>query len=469
MALDDFIPVLGIPRIAPELDAGFLPAAVWHRDYGRRLAASGGARHVELALLRPDGTCFRHRLEMFPADGRHDILNRKLLDRVVKFLLWQKGGNRILLAGCDDLVAGLAASYHGGGRRAFDADLMGRKVFLAPFSVAACRAADLPPECSHSVTLGGHLDGCRIGFDLGGSDRKCAAVIDGKVVFSAEVEWSPYFEADPEYHYQGILDSLRRAAGHLPRVDAIGGSAAGVYIDSEPRVASLFRGVSEADFERRVRGIFKRVAASWPGVPFDVANDGEVSALAGAMALGDGALLGLAMGTSEAVGYCDPAGRITSWLNELAFAPIDYRDDAPADEWSGDIGCGVSYLSQQAVARLLPVAGIGLPADMPFPEQLAEAQRLVENGDERAVAVFTSVGVYLGYALAHYAEFYELRHVSLLGRVVSGKGGDLALAKAKEVLAADFPELAGLDLSMPDEVTRRHGQAIAAASLPARH
>jgi predicted NBD/HSP70 family sugar kinase len=292
-------------------------------------------------------------------------------------------------------------------------------------------------------------------------------VIDGEVVFSEEVEWNPYFEKDPSYHIEGINDTLKRAAAHLPRVDAIGGSSAGVYVNSEVRVASLFRGVSPEDFESKVRRIFFDLQKRWDNVPFDVVNDGEVTALAGSMSMNENAVLGLAMGTSEAVGYVTPEGNITPWLNELAFAPVDYRADAPADEWSGDIGCGAQYFSQQAVARLVPASGIDLPADMPFPEQLIEVQKLMADGDERAAKIYATIGTYLGYAIAHYADFYDMKKMLLLGRVTSGEGGTIIIEKAKEVLRAEFPALAeSIEIVTPNEKDKRHGQAVAAASLP---
>ncbi len=332
--------------------------------------------------------------------------------------------------------------------------------------VIICDASDVPAASDSTLPLGRHLDGCRIGFDLGGSDRKCAAVIDGKVVFSEEVKWDPYFEKDPNYHYEGIIDSLKLAAEHLPQVDAIGGSAAGVYVDNEPRIASLFRGVSESDFAEKVRPMFKNIRREWNNIPFDVVNDGEVTALAGAMSLNDTGVLGVALGTSEAAGYCDATGSITTWLNELAFTPVDYRENGPADEWAGDMGCGVQYFSQQAVARLIPMAGIEVSDDMPLPERLEHVQALMEKGDERAAKIYDTIGVYLGYSLAWYAEFYEIKHLLLLGRVTSGEGGQIIIHKAEEVLAAEFPQLAEqISISMPDEKMKRHGQAIAAASL----
>jgi len=173
------------------------------------------------------------------------------------------------------------------------------------------------------------------------------------------------------------------------------------------------------------------------------------------------------MGTSEAVGYVTPEGNITAMLNELAFAPIDYREDAPVDEWSGDSGVGAQYLSQQAVARLVPAAGIDLPEGMPFPEQLVEVQKLMATGDERAAKIYSTIGAYLGYAIAHYADFYEIRKVLLLGRVTSGEGGSIIIKQTQKVLEELFPQLAKqIELVTPNEQDKRHGQAVAAASLP---
>jgi predicted NBD/HSP70 family sugar kinase len=239
-------------------------------------------------------------------------------------------------------------------------------------------------------------------------------------------------------------------------------------VNNEVRVASLFRGVSPPAFDAQVRRMFFTLQERWGGVPFEVANDGEVTALAGSMSLGDGAVLGIAMGTSLAAGYVTPSGGITPWLNELAFAPVDYHPDAPRDEWSGDAGCGVQYFSQQAVGRLAPVAGLEFPAGLPLPEQLIRVQEAMSAGDPRAARIYESIGTSFGYAIAHYADFYALRHLLVLGRVTSGAGGDLLLQRAREVLQADFPELASrVHLHTPDEKDKRHGQAIAAASLPA--
>tara|TARA_Y100001934_G_scaffold105781_2_gene130060 strand:- start:230 stop:1609 length:1380 start_codon:yes stop_codon:yes gene_type:complete len=451
------------PKHIPELDPGFTPAVIWNREF-RNLAGQNPSPFA-ISLERPDGTRSTTRTEIC-ADSDRAELNFTYSERLLKFLLWQKGGCRICLGGDAELGRRLAEVYSASGARAFDVDFMGNKAYGQGLEFTICGFDDVPDSSESESALGGHLDGCRIGFDLGGSDRKCAAVIDGKVVHSEEVEWSPYFEKDAQYHLDGIRDSLKSAASHLPRVDAVGGSAAGVYVDSEVRVASLFRGIPDDKFAETARPIFKNLQREW-NVPFVVVNDGDVTALAGSMSFGDNAFLGVAMGTAEAAGYINASGRITSWLNELAFCPVDYRRDVAVDEWSGDAGCGVQYFSQQGVARLAPFAGIEFAEDVPLPDRLAEVQSLMKAGDARARKIYESIGVWFGYSIAHYAEFYELRNLLILGRVTSGTGGELLIEKAQHVLRDEFPDLAEqVRFRRPDEKFKRHGQAVAAASLP---
>ena len=455
------------PKLRPALDPEFLPAVLWHRAYRSLVAADRGARPFALTLTRPDGGTSLHESRVLAANHPAASLNGQYAERLLKFLLWQKGGSHVRVIGAPELAAHLVQVYSPTGARAFDHLFMGEKVYREPFRIEAADCFDRRDESATGLAIGRHLEGCRIGFDLGGSDRKAAAVIDGRVVYSEEIPWSPYFEQDPAFHLEGVHDSLTRAAKHLPRVDAIGGSAAGVYVNNEVRVASLFRGVPPDLFDRHIRRMFFTLQERWGGVPFEVANDGEVTALAGSMALRDNAVLGVSMGTSMAGGYVTPAGNITCWLNELAFAPVDYRADAPRDEWSGDVGCGVQYFSQQGVARLAATAGFTFPAELPLPERLVKVQEAMQAGDPRARAVYDSLGVMFGYAVAHYAEFYEIRHVLTLGRVTSGDGGALILDRARAVLRAEFPALAEtIRLGMPDEKDKRHGQSIAAASLP---
>jgi predicted NBD/HSP70 family sugar kinase len=452
--------------VAPPLDAAFRPAVLANRAYRARVAASGVGRPLGLAIEQPDGSV-EHTLTAILPDGHPDGKGTAAyVERLVKFLLWSRGGRRVHVAGAPGLAERLRAHYRDTPTGRFDSEIIGERIYDGALEIVATDR--LPPARRRTTPLGRHLDGCRVGFDLGGSDRKVAALIDGQVVWSDETVWDPYPQADPQYHFDGLMDSLRRAAAHLPRVDAIGGSAAGVYVDNRVKVASLFRGVPADLFQRRVRDLFLEVQRAWTGVPFEVVNDGEVTALAGSMSLGVNGVLGIALGTSTAAGFVTGDGTITSWLNELAFVPFDYSPAAARDEWSGDVGCGVQYFSQQAVGRLLGPAGIEVDATASLPERLVHVQRLMAAGDPRAARLYETLGVYLGYGLAHLADFYEMSHVLILGRVTSGAGGDVMLAAARRVLEAELTESGrGLALHVPSEKDRRHGQAIAAASLPA--
>ncbi len=452
------------PALAPSLDPQFRPAALASRAFRREVAAVPGATSARLALEQADGSVFAFSTPLFPAGHPRAGANFAHLERLAKLALWSRGGFRFHFDGPPELAQRLAAHYRDTPTGRFDSETVGQRIYGRPLEVVV---GEPPPERSTTAPLGRHLDGCRIGFDLGGSDRKAAAVIDGRVVWSEEVEWDPYPQGDPQYHRRGIDESLQRAAAHLPRVDAIGGCAAGVYVNGQVKVASLFRGVPRDRFERDVKNLFLDLRHRWHDLPFEVVNDGEVTALAGSMALGANAVLGIALGTSTAAGYVTPEGNITSWLNELAFAPVDYHPQAPVDEWSGDRGCGVQYLSQQAVGRLLAPAGIPHDPEMPLPKRLERVQALMEVGDARAARIYQTVGVYLGYAVAHFASFYPFRHVLVLGRVTTGQGGTVLRDTAAEVLRVDFPELHGrVTFHTPDEKNKRHGQAIAAASLP---
>lgn len=450
----------------PPLDQDFQPALLWHRAY---LALSKQRRNISIALKRNEEHISVFHGCMLPDLPKFRQLNHFYLERLLKFLLWQRGAGTLLIDGAPECVPSLAQSFSPTGLRSFDCQLIGVKVFDHPLKILAQeeQVQPFPAPCEEKASIGNHFEGCRIGFDLGGSDRKCAALIDGKVVFSEEVPWDPYFQKDPEYHRMGIIDSLNRAASKLPRIDAIGGSAAGIYRDNLVRVASLFRGVPEDLFNQEVRPIFLNLSQKLGSIPFVVINDGDVTALAGSKYCEGHSLLGIAMGTSQAVGYVNEKGSITPWLNELAFAPVDYRIPGPVDEWSGDQGCGVQYFSQQAVARLFPATGLPVDMGLKPPEMLEHAQNLIKEGNYEAMKIFQSIGIYLAFSLGHYASFYNFHNVMLLGRVMSGDGGQEIMNTCKKIL----PEITGewgqaLTFITPDETFKRHGQAIAAAGLP---
>lgn len=444
-------------------DPGFAPIILAWRDYLERARTTGDAL-LRVAVEREDGLVSVFVTRVPEKDG-DPAASYRIVERLVKFLLWSRGGWRIHFLGPAAIGKRLKADYSEKGARAFDVRTMSR-VYERPFEFVLHSPATFPEAREAVHFSGGHLDGCRIGFDLGASDYKVAAVVEGEPVYSEEIPWTPGAEADPDYHYHHIRDGLKKAAARLPRVDAIGGSSAGIIIRNQVRIASLFRSVPEEVFERKVKDIFLRLAKEW-GVPFEVINDGEVAALAGMLSLGETGVLGVAMGSSEAAGFLDTDGHIPGWLDELAFVPVDLNPGAAVDEWSGDRGVGASYFSQQAVNKLAPAAGIAFPEAMKLPERLEEVQTLMDRGDERAAGIFESIGVTLGYTIPWYEVFYKFANLLVLGRVMSGPGGKVIVDKAAEVLKAEFPATAErVRLHLLDEKSRRVGQAVAAASLP---
>lgn len=441
----------------PVLDPEFIPLMRFNRAF-----LAGAKKPIGIAVERADGqmaachTFIHGTPEMAEADHYY-------IERIVKTILWMKGGFKIYVSGDAGVCEYLRSVYCAGGQQEFDWDYMA-SVFEHPFEIVL--VDEIPQAKDAPKAIGGHLGGCRIGFDAGGSDRKVSAVIDGETVYSEEVVWFPKTNSDPDYHYDGIVAALKSAAEHMPRVDAVGVSSAGVFINNRTMNASLFLKVPKEIYDEKVKDIYIRaIRDTFGDVPYCVINDGDVSALAGAMSLNDNSVLGIAMGTSEAVGYVDEEGRITGWLNELAFVPVDANPEAMRDEWSNDIGCGVKYFSQDSVIKLAPRAGIELDENASPAEKLKAVQALMAQDDPRAAKVYESIGVYLGHTLAYYYELYGCRHVLLLGRVMSGKGGDLILDTAKKVLADEYPEVKMVP-ELPDEKFRRVGQSMAAASLP---
>ena len=453
------------PRFVPPLDEGYRPASLANRAYRQEVAESGAGVPLVFGLERNDGALSRYETTVFAENHPRAGANLRYAERVLKFLLWQRGAWKVYVGGPRSIGEHIRQCYSAAGERSFDYHFLGEDVYERPFTVTPCAPEEVPLAKENSTPMGRHLDGCRIGFDLGASDRKASAVIDGQAVFSEEVIWEPRKQSDPDYHYRGIMASLKAAAEKMPRVDAIGGSSAGIIINNRPMVASLFRGVPKERYGE-IRNLFLRIRDEM-GVPMEVINDGDVTALAGAMSLDDTGIVGIALGSSEAAGYVDLDGNITGWLNELAFGPVDYSLDAPDEEWSGDRGVGSMYFSQKCVFRLAPRAGIDIPADVTDAEKLKFVQQKLEAGEAGATAIWQSMGIFMGYGLAHYADFYDLKHVLILGRCTSGRGGQLILDGANEVLRAEFPDLAArIHIQLPDERSRRVGQSIAAASLP---
>ncbi len=451
-------------KYVPKLDKDFRPMVLEFRNYKKEVEATQN-KTLKICVERNDGYNYIFEYKIF-ADASRANENNRLAERLAKTILWLVGGYKIYVLGDDGVYEYLKNAYTNEGIRSFDKNFMER-VYENAFEVVNCTEETFPKERKCSLSVGGHLDGCRIGFDAGGSDRKVSAVIDGEVVYSEEVVWFPKITADPDYHYNEILTAMKTAASKMPRVDAIGVSSAGVYVNNKIMVASLFLKVNDDDFEKKVKNMYIDVAKEMgENIPLEVANDGDVTALAGAIDLNDNCVLGIAMGTSEAVGYINDKGGLNGWLSELAFVPVDYNEDSMVDEWSGDYGCGVKYFSQDSVIKLAEYGGFTFDEKLSPAEKLKVIQGLMKDGDPLARQIYEDIGTYLGYTLPYYAMFYDIKHILLLGRVTSGEGGNIVMDRANKVLEEEFPECS-FRVEMPDETNRRVGQSIAAASLAA--
>lgn len=423
---------------------------------------------VAIAWEREDGKVYRYDL---PIPAELDSQAQKhvsyVVERIAKFIVWSAGGWKLYLAGPDAIVKPVAKAYTKKGARAFDYDFF-TSIYGRPVETCVVPLAEMPEMNEQPAVVKTVADGCRIGFDLGASDFKISALDKGKVVFSKEFPWDPVPQADPEYHYQKLTAGLKEAAAALPRVDAIGGSTAGTLVGQKMGIASLFRGVktkNPAKFEQ-AQNMFFRIEKDW-GVPFAIYNDGDVTALAGMITMNKKGILGVAMGSSEAVGYVDMKGRMTGRISELAFAPVDFNPAAPKCEWSGDAGVGAMAFSQQAVNWLAQKYGFKFPKTMKLPERLKVVQAAMEKGDGRALKVYIEIGRFLAHAIPWYNEFYDYENMMILGRVTSGLGGEIILETARTMLKDVYPEWAEkIDIFMPDEKARRLGQSVAAAQIP---
>ena len=423
---------------------------------------------VSIAWEREEGKVFRYDL---PVPKRLDPTAAKyvshVVERIAKFALWAAGGWKLYLSGPDAVVKPVAKAYTKKGARAFDFDFFS-SIYSRPVEATVVPAKKMPEFSEKLQQVKTVADGCRIGFDLGASDFKISSLKNGKVVFSKEFPWDPRNNADPEYHYSKLTAGLKEAAAALPRVDAIGGSTAGVLVGKKMGLASLFRAVKEKNPSKfaAAQEMFLRVEKDW-GVPFAVYNDGDVTALAGMISMDKNGILGVALGSSEAVGYVDPKRRMTGRICELAFAPVDFNPNSPRDEWSGDYGVGAMAFSQQAVNWLAEKYGFKFPKAMKLPERLKVVQAAMEKGDAKALKVYLEIGRFLAHAIPWYNEFYDYENMMILGRVTSGLGGEIILETAKRVLGDVYPEWAEkIDLFMPDEKARRLGQSVAAAQIP---
>mmetsp|Transcript_26269 Transcript_26269/g.47659 ORF Transcript_26269/g.47659 Transcript_26269/m.47659 type:complete len:492 (+) Transcript_26269:69-1544(+) len=471
------------PKVPAPLDPNFCPTVVAKKNYLRYV---GGSPHnIEWALPRADG-CGRYKLPVF-AENHADVeASIYFAGILIQEMMWSRSAAKLMLAGPAKICEAIKAMFSPGGMYEFEISAMPNVCGTpsTPFAVEICKPEDLPPAKDSPQVCGKDANGCRLAFDLGKSDIKTVAVQDGEVKYSKETEWD-VTNPDPDYHYKMIVDALKLAKETLPKVDAMGGSATGtVGANNEATWCDIFPCVPADVYQAKVVNIFSRMCKDLCGdVPLKVINDGEVTALAAVQKIGVGNIMGISMGSSEGGGYANGDGNLMGWINELCYVRLDLNPEAVDDPWSQGKHTGLShmYLGQRGATRLAPKAGIKLPENYAYPhpdmctmkhENHAQCLKLIQKAmadpaqEPDVRKLYETIGVYLGYALAQYSEFYPIDHVMILGRVSKGKGGDVVLDTASQVLKTEFPQFAHIKFHTADDHFKAVGQCIAAAALP---
>jgi predicted NBD/HSP70 family sugar kinase len=471
------------PSVEAPLDKGFAPLILAKRKY---LAdVKDCADKLEWALVRADG-CARYSLGVFPADDERVDVSIYLAGVLIQEMIWQRSATELKLMGPAKICQALQSDFSKEGKYRFEVTTMPKvcgsnKDFIVTVVTDAAELpdnADLPQPCSKEA------NGCRLAFDLGKSDIKTVAVQDNEVKYSMETKWD-VTNPDPDYHFNKIKDALELAKKELPRVDAIGGSATGtISPENDATWCDIFPNVPPEVYREKVVGIFKRLTAELAGnVPLKVINDGEVTALAAVKQIGGGNVLGISMGSSEGAGYANSDGNLTGWINELCYVRLDMNPEAPTDPWTAGAHRGIShmYLGQRGATKLAVDAGVVLEDNLKYPHNdmcninhenhatcLEAIQKAMKDPEKEPQVrkIYETMGVYLGYALAQYSEFYKIDHLMILGRVSKGEGGKIMLDTARTVLETDFKEYQGIQFHTADEHFKAVGQCIAAAALP---
>jgi len=475
------------PKIVAPLDPGFRPLVLAKRSYLE--ATKECTDKLEWALVRANGVA-RYSLPVFDEKSRDARTSIYLAGVLIQEMLWQRSASELKLFGPAKICKGVKAAYSLGGTYEFDIKQMPHVCGHAEksFEVTIVESAsDLPEALDKPEVCGTDATGCRLAFDLGKSDIKTVAVKDNEVLYSKETEWD-VTNPDPEYHYKEIVAAMKLAAEKLPKIDAIGGSATGtVSPDNEATWCDIFPNVPPDVYKEKVVDIFKRIAKDVAGkeVPLKVINDGEVTALAAFAKIKAGNILGISMGSSEGAGYANKDGHLLGWISELCYVKLDLNPKAPTDPWSKGTHRGLShmYLGQRGATKLAAKGGVDgddFKDNWKYPhedmcnmkhENHAQVLKLIQKAmtkpdkEPKAKEIYETCGVYLGYALAQYSEFYPIDHVMILGRVSKGAGGDIMLDTAKKVLTEEFPDLK-IEFHTADDHFKGVGQCIAAAALP---
>jgi len=441
----------------PVFDEDFYPLKKFFDEY-----LKGAKKPVVIALYRNQGYVSVYNTFIYGTADKEE-LDSYYIQRLVKLLLYTKGGYKVVICGDNRVTSYVKRIFSKTGKRAFDNELMER-VYDNYFEIVYIPANSAPSENESSSAVNIDKNGNRIGMEINQEFISAVALCNGGLVFSGKEKWEPQANSKPEYHCKFIADMIQKAASKLEKVDCIGVSSAGIHIDNKTMISSLYSLVSDRDFEKKIKNIYIDIASDLE-TRLRVENDGDVTALAGAQIIDSGNVLGIILGASEGSGYVDKNRNITGWLNELAFAPVACSDSAVFDSWSGDYGCGGQYLSDSAVARLAYKAGFSFEKSLNDTQKREQLQKALQENDQKAIKVFSDIGIYLGHIIPLYAQIYEISHIMLLGEIMASKSGEIIIESAKKVLCEEYPECCNIVLHLPEETVIKEGLSFAAASL----
>ena len=274
-------------KYIPKYDKEFKPALLEIQKFNEEVAKSQDKTELVICLERTKGYNYHYKTFIYKEGTGHDEENYFMIERICKILLWIVGGYKFYISGSNLIASKLKLAYKENGQRKFDYFFF-KDVYENYIEIVSCEKEEIPKLNLEEIKLSNGLNGNRIGFDAGGSDRKVSAVINGEVKFSDETIWNPKTNSDPNYHIEGIMDSFLKACEHLPTVDGVGISTAGIVVDNKIMVASLFLKVSKEEYEKKIKNIYVNCVKNLEKkynkkIPVIVANDGDVTALAGLM------------------------------------------------------------------------------------------------------------------------------------------------------------------------------------------
>ena len=133
------------PKHSPKLDPDYTPLYLFNQAFLKE-----AKKPLGIAVERASGQMVVTRTFIHGTPDKRDA-DLYYVDRLVKSLLWVKGGFKVYICGDEDVYQTIKAAYAPGGSRAFDAEFMSG-VYEKPFEVVSCQ--ELPAEKNNPQAIG---------------------------------------------------------------------------------------------------------------------------------------------------------------------------------------------------------------------------------------------------------------------------------------------------------------------------